>query len=169
MTKIGIMVGSLRKDSYNKKLGETVKEILEKDFSAEVEFLEIGNLPLYNGDMEENFPKEAEVLKNKIESCHRLVFITPEYNRSIPGVLKNALDWASRPSGKNSFSGKKVLCMGVSSGRLGTVSAQNELKKILVYLNCVVIGQPEIYIGEYKIEDEKVLEIVKKGLEVLIK
>jgi chromate reductase len=178
MAKIGILVGSLRKDSYNKKLGEVVKSILQNtEDRPQVEILEIGNLPLYNQDLEENFPEVAQELKNKIESCDKLVFVTPEYNRSVPGVLKNAIDWASRPYGKNSISLKKVLCMGVSSGKLGTVSAQNELKKILVYLNCVVVGQPEIYIGpsaemyseEKKEFSEKTLEIVKKGLEVLIK
>lgn len=172
MTKIGIIVGSLRKDSYNKKLGEKVKNILEKDFAgkvSETSFLEIKDLPIYNQDMEENFPVAASRFKTEIENSNRLIFITPEYNRSIPGVLKNAMDWASRPYGKNSFSHKKVLCMGVSGGRLGTVSAQNHLKQILVYLNCEVVGQPEIYIGDYNLEDEKVLEIIKKGLEVLIK
>ncbi len=172
MTKIAIIVGSLRKDSYNKKLGEIVKNILEKDFTeknCKAKILEIGDLPLYNEDLENNFPEVVLNLKKEIENSDRLIFITPEYNRSIPGVLKNALDWASRPYGKNSFSLKKVLCMGVSGGRLGTVSAQNHLKQILVYFNCQVVGQPEIYIGEYKIEDEKTFEVVKKGLQELLK
>lgn len=168
MTKVSIIVGSLRKDSYNKKLGETVKKILETELNSEAKILNIGDFPLFNQDDEEKMTDSVVNFKKEIETSDKLIFITPEYNRSIPGVLKNAIDWASRPNGKNSFSGKKVLCMGVSSGRLGTVSAQNELKKILVYLNCQVLGQPEIYVGEYKIEDEKVLEIVKKGLQVLL-
>jgi chromate reductase len=168
MTKVCIIVGSLRTDSANKKLGLKVKDILENKFQAEGELLEIGGLPLFNEDLEADFPAVVQELKNKVESSDRLIFITPEYNRSIPSALKNAIDWVSRPNGKNSFAGKKVLCMGVSSGRLGTVSAQHDLKKILLYLSCQVVGQPEIYVGEYKIEDEKVLGIVEKGLQVLL-
>jgi chromate reductase len=168
MTQVSIIVGSLRKDSSNRKLGLKVKEILENKFQAEAEILEVGGLPIFNEDLEANFPDSVSELKKKIESSDRIIFITPEYNRSLPAALKNAIDWISRPNGKNSFSGKKVLCMGVSSGRLGTVSAQHDLKKILIYLSCQVVGQPEIYVGEYKIEDEKVLALVEKGLQVLL-
>ncbi len=172
MTKIGIIVGSLRKESYNKKLAEMVKEIAKQNFSekiSEIKILEIKDLPIYNQDLEENFPEQASQLKKEIEESEKIIFITPEYNRSIPGILKNAIDWASRPYGKNSFAHKKVLCMGVSGGGLGTVSAQNHLKQILVYLNCIVVGQPEIYIGDYDLENEKTLEVIKKGLQELLK
>lgn len=171
MSKISIICGSFRKDSFNRKLSEIIKEIINKEYSEkieEVKILDIHEFPFFSEDLEKEFPENILEFKKEIEESSGIIFVTPEYNRSLPGVLKNAIDWASRPVGKNSFSNKKVICMGVSSGRLGTVSAQNELKKILVYLNSQVIGQPEVYIGEYKIEDEKVLEVVTKAIKILI-
>lgn len=171
MAKISIICGSFRKDSYNRKLSEIVKVIINNEYSEkieEVKILDIHLFPFFSEDLEKDVPENILEFKKEIDESSGVIFITPEYNRSIPGVLKNAIDWASRPVGKNSFSNKKIICMGVSGGRLGTVSAQNELKKILVYLNTYVIGQPEIYVGEYKIEDEKVLELVAKGVRTLI-
>jgi len=178
MSKVVIISGSLRKDSFNTKLANSIKNILEteyKDSVSEVKILDI-NFPLFNQDLESEMPSEVLNFKSYIESAEQIIFCTPEYNRSIPGVLKNAIDWASRPAGENSWVGKKVLTCGVSSGRLGTVSAQNELKKILNYFDCKVVGQPEIYIGPAeemfdKAQNDfnvKTLEVVKKGLEKLL-
>jgi chromate reductase len=113
----------------------------------EIEQAETGNLPLYNSDLEVAFPAEAAALKAKIESADGVIFATPEYNRSIPGGLKNAIDWASRPYGKNSFAGKPALVMGVSGGKLGTILAQSHLKVVLLHLNMDVLGQPEVFLG----------------------
>lgn len=137
--------GSLRKDSFNTALLRALQSLAPADM--QIEILEIGNLPLYNSDDEATFPIVAQALKDKIASADGVIIATPEYNRSIPGVLKNAIDWASRPYGQNSFSGKLALTMGVSVGKLGTAVAQSHLKQILTYLDMQVIGQPELYLG----------------------
>lgn len=116
----------------------------------QIDIAEIGNLPLYNSDDESTFPAVAQALKDKIEKADGIIIATPEYNRSISGVLKNAIDWASRPYGKNSFAKKPILIAGVSSGKLGTAIAQSHLKQILIHLDASVIGQPEIHLGPAK-------------------
>ena len=122
----------------------------------QIEIADIGNLPIYNQDDEASFPVTAQALKEKIEKADGVIIATPEYNRSISGALKNAIDWASRPYGKNSFAGKPVLIAGVSVGKVGTALAQNHLKQIMVYLDMDVIGQPELYLGPaQEIFDEK--------------
>lgn len=165
--------GSLRKDSFNTKLLHAMQELLPEDISLDV--VSIGELPLYDGDLEEAFPKEAQALKDAISGADALVIATPEYNRSMSGVLKNAIDWASRPYGKNSFAGKPVLVAGVSSGKIGTAVAQSHLKQVLVYLDAHMVGQPELYLGpaEDIFNDDGTLvdsmkERVKGALEALI-
>ena len=113
--KIGIVVGSLRKESINRQLAQAVAKLLPADFSAE--FIEIGDLPLYNQDLDGNQPAVVGAFKQHIEQQHGIIFVTPEYNRSIPGVLKNAIDHGSRPYGQNSWNGKAVGIMGTSTGR----------------------------------------------------
>lgn len=109
---------------------------------------DISGLPLYNGDVEESsFPEAATALKQAVEASDGVIFATPEYNRSMPGVLKNAIDWASRPWGKNSFAGKPALTMGVSIGKIGTAVAQSHLRQVLAYLDTKLVGQPELYLG----------------------
>src|SRR3989344_7522340 len=136
--------GSLRKGSYNTMLVKELAELAPEDMTIKV--VEIGNLPLYNQDDEATFPAVAQELKDKIEAADGVIIATPEYNRSIPGVLKNAIDWASRPYGKNSFAGKPVLTMGVSVGKIGTAVAQSHLRQVMLYLDTDVIGQPELYL-----------------------
>jgi len=143
--KIVAISGSLRKDSHNTMLIKALKELAPA--GMEIQEFEIGNLPLYNSDLESTFPAPAQALKDAIEASDGVIFATPEYNRSMSGVLKNAIDWASRPWGKNSFAGKTVLCAGVSVGRLGTALAQAHLKEVMLYLDAKVIGQPELYLG----------------------
>lgn len=153
--KIIAISGSLKKNSFNTTL---LNEI--KTFVPDLEILSIGDLPLFNEDLEENFPPTATVLKQKIGAADAIIFATPEYNRSIPGVLKNAIDWASRPWGKNSFAGKQVLVLGASVGPISTALAQYDLKKIMLYLDAHVVGQPEFYLGNAgeKIKDGKIVD-----------
>lgn len=168
--KIVAISGSLRKDSFNTQLIHALKDLAPAGMT--IEQLEIGGLPLYNTDLEAAFPAEAKALKTAIEGADGVIFATPEYNRSIPGVLKNAIDWASRPWGQNSFAGKAVLIMGVSVGKLGTALAQEHLKNIMLYLDGKVVGQPEIYLGPTqgvfdetgKIVEESTKELLSKGL-----
>ncbi len=137
--------GSLRKDSFNTALLHALQALAPADIKIEI--ADIGNLPLYNQDAEVSFPAEAKALKDKIEEADAIIIATPEYNRSIPGVLKNAIDWASRPWGENSFAGKPTLTLGVSVGKIGTAVAQSHLRQILAYLDTRLVGQPEVYIG----------------------
>jgi len=143
--KILAISGSLRKGSFNTALAHALPSLAPA--GMEIEVVGIGHLPIYDQDLEANYPAEAQAFKDKIESADGIIFVTPEYNRSIPGGLKNAIDWASRPWGKNSFKGKIVLAMGVSGGKIGTALAQSDLKEVMGYLDAMVIGQPELYLG----------------------
>ncbi len=174
MKKILAISGSLRAQSFNTGLTKALTLLVPEGMT--VEHADISTLPLFNSDLETSFPEAAQTLKNQIESADAIVFATPEYNRSIPGVLKNAIDWASRPWGKNSFAGKPVLVMGASVGSIATAVAQQELKKILLYLDAKIVGQPELYIGmaqekfneEGELTDQSTKDHIKKALEVLI-
>lgn len=165
--------GSLRKDSYNTMLLGALAKLAPE--GMQIEIAEIGNLPLYNQDDEAAFPEAAQALKEKIEAADGIIIATPEYNRSIPGGLNNAIDWASRPWGKNSFAGKTVLTMGVSVGKIGTAVAQSHLRHILLYLDANVIGQPELYLGpagelfdaEGSLTSDSTKELLTKALGVL--
>ena len=152
--KVAVFVGSLRKASFNRKLAKAVEKLMPDDF--EFDYLRIDHLPLYNQDFDDNYPPECAQLKRQIESADALLFVTPEYNRSIPGVLKNAVDIASRPYGTNSFAGKPGATMGVSVGATGTSMSQQHLRNVLLYLDVPLLGQPEVYIQfkEGLIDDE---------------
>ncbi|MEQ8689380.1 MAG: NAD(P)H-dependent oxidoreductase [Pseudomonadales bacterium] len=142
--EIAVVVGSLRRDSFNKKLANALA-ILASD---EVEFhaVEIGDLPLYNEDDDEHQAPSVKRLKSEIEAAHGVLFITPEYNRSVPGVLKNAIDHASRPYGQSVWAGKPAGVIGVSLGAIGTALAQQHLRNTLAYLDMPTLGQPEAFI-----------------------
>lgn len=165
--------GSLRKDSFNTALVHALQELAPADMQIAV--ADISALPLYNQDHEADFPAAAQALKEKVESADGIIIATPEYNRSIPGVLKNAIDWASRPYGHNSFAKKPVLIMGVSVGKLGTAIAQSHLRMMLTYLDMRIVGQPEVYLGpgseifdgEGKIVSDPTKEFLKTALETL--
>ncbi len=137
--------GSLRKDSFNTMLVRSLSELAPAGMSITI--ADISALPLYDQDAEASFPAAAQALKDMIAAADGVIIATPEYNRSIPGGLKNAIDWASRPYGKNSFAGKPVLIMGMSVGRLGAALAQAHLKQVMLHLDARVIGQPELYFG----------------------
>lgn len=165
--------GSLRKDSFNTALLRNLQALAPA--GMEIIIADISGLPLYNQDDEGAYPEVAQALKDKIASADSIIFATPEYNRSIPGVLKNAIDWVSRPYGQNSFAKKPVLVAGVSIGKIGTAIAQSHLRQVLTHLDMQVIGQPEIYLGpaqdifdaEGNITDESTKELLTKALEVL--
>ena len=142
--QIAVVVGSLRKDSFNRQLARAVISLAPADFAFD--FVDIGALPLYCQDYDADFPDVASRFKQQIESSDALLFVTPEYNRSIPGVLKNALDWGSRPWGKSSWSGKPGAVLGTSPGATGTALAQQHLRNVLAYLDVALLGQPEMFI-----------------------
>ncbi|MFZ6673539.1 NADPH-dependent FMN reductase [Undibacterium sp. Xuan67W] len=144
MYQIGIVVGSLRQDSFNQKLANALTKMGSHDFSFKQ--LHIGNLPLYNQDHDANQAESVRQLKSDIKASQGLIFVTAEYNRSIPGVLKNALDHASRPYGQSAWSGKPAGILGVSPGSTGTAMAQQHLRNVLSYLNAPTLGQPEGFI-----------------------
>ncbi|MCR6654172.1 MAG: NAD(P)H-dependent oxidoreductase [Cellvibrionaceae bacterium] len=142
--QIAVVIGSLRKDSFNRKLANALPKLAPAEFSFKQ--LEIGDLPLYNQDDDANPPAAAKRLKTEIAASKGVIFVTPEYNRSIPGVLKNALDHASRPYGQSAWAGKPAGVIGVSVGANGTAMAQQHLRNILAYLDMPAMGQPEAYL-----------------------
>lgn len=142
--QIGIIVGSLRRDSLNRKLARAILKLAPSEFSFK--FIEIGNLPLYNQDEDAKPAESVKQLKSDIQASHGLIFVTAEYNRSIPGVLKNAIDHASRPYGQSAWTGKPAGVLGASVGTIGTAAAQQHLRTILAYLDIPTLGQPEAFI-----------------------
>ncbi|HSX19646.1 MAG TPA: NAD(P)H-dependent oxidoreductase [Gammaproteobacteria bacterium] len=142
--QIGVVVGSLRKDSFNTKLAKALMKLAPADFTFK--FLPIGELPLYNQDLDGKQPEVVNQFKADIKNMQGILFVTPEYNRSIPGVLKNALDHASRPYGSNAWAGKPTAVIGISPGSAGTSMAQQHLRNILAYLDMPTMGQPEAFV-----------------------
>lgn len=143
-TQIAVIVGSLRRDSFNKKLAAAIVKLAPTDFAFTM--VRIDDLPLYNQD-DDAQPEPAVVrLRAVIKGSHGLLFVTPEYNRSFPGVLKNAIDHASRPYGQNAFAGKPAGVIGASVGAIGTAMAQQHLRNVLAYLDVPTLGQPEAFI-----------------------
>ncbi|HPF25257.1 MAG TPA: NAD(P)H-dependent oxidoreductase [Steroidobacteraceae bacterium] len=142
--KIAVIVGSLRKDSFNRKLADAIVKLAPPDWAFRQ--LEIGDLPLYNQDDDSDQASAVQRLKREVAVAHGVLFVTPEYNRSIPGVLKNALDHASRPYGQSAWAGKPAGLLGVSIGAIGTAIAQQHLRNVLAYLDMPTLGQPEAFI-----------------------
>ncbi|TLQ40486.1 NAD(P)H-dependent oxidoreductase [Ruoffia tabacinasalis] len=145
MTKIGVVVGSLRKESYARKWSVALAELFPAD--VEVEFLEIGNLPLYNEEYDENNPSEYTEFRNAVSAQDAIIFATPEYNRSTSGVLKNAIDVASRPWGQSVWTGKPALILGHSISNISGANAVQSLRPTLAFLDMPVLGQPEVYLA----------------------
>jgi chromate reductase, NAD(P)H dehydrogenase (quinone) len=142
--QIGYVIGSLRKDSYNRKLATALIKLGPTDFTFKE--LRIGDLPLYNQDDDKSQAPEVQRLKSEVRTCDGVMFLTAEYNRSIPGVLKNALDHASRPHGQNAWAGKPAGIIGASIGAVGTAVAQSHLRTVLAYLDMPLLHQPEAYL-----------------------
>jgi chromate reductase len=142
---IAVFVGSLRKESYNRKVAKTLVAIAPENLSLEL--VEIGDLALYNQDSDANPPEKYTAFRERIKSCDGVLFVTPEYNRSVPAVLKNAIDVGSRPYGKNSWDGKPGAVVSVSISSLGAFGANHHLRQSLVFVNVPAMPQPEAYIA----------------------
>jgi len=143
--KIAVIVGSLRKESFNLKTAKALIALAPESLSLEV--LNIANLPMFNEDLEATPPQEWVTFREKIVAADGLLFLTPEYNRSIPAVLKNAIDVGSRPYGKNSWNGKPGAIVSVSIGNISGFGANHHLRQSLVFVNVPTMAQPEAYIG----------------------
>ena len=143
-TRIAVVVGSIRPDSFNKQLALALAKLAPPQFVFE--HLRIDDLPLYNQDLDGKQPATVQRLKSEIAAAQGLLFVTPEYNRSIPGVLKNAIDQGSRPYGQNAWSGKPAAVVGISIGAIGTAIAQQHLRTVLAYLDVPTLGQPEVFL-----------------------
>ena len=143
--KIAVVVGSLRKDSFNRKLALALAALAPE--SLKLEIVEIGHLPLYNQDLDGAPPAEWVAFKQAIAAADGVLFVTPEYNRSVPGVLKNAIDVGSRPYGKSAWSGKPGAVVSASPGAIGGFGANHHLRQSLVFLNVPTMAQPEAYVG----------------------
>lgn len=143
--KIAVLVGSLRKESINRKMAQALIKLAPP--SLELHIIEIGQLPLYNQDFDDNPPQVSKDFKQAIQASDGVLFVTPEYNRSVPGVLKNAIDIASRPYGQSAWSGKPAAVMSVSPGAIGGFGANHHLRQSLVFLDMPTLQQPEAYIG----------------------
>ena len=139
------IAGSLRRDSYNRATLRAATELVPED--ATIEIFELDGIPGFNQDEEQNPPAEVAELKQRIREADAILFVTPEYNYSIPGVLKNAIDWASRPYGDSAWNGKPAAIMGASVGAMGTARAQYHLRQMMVFLNMFPVNQPEVMIA----------------------
>ncbi|MGC8537987.1 MAG: NADPH-dependent FMN reductase [Candidatus Micrarchaeia archaeon] len=157
-TKILGIAGSLRRDSYNRALLRAIADMAPE--GIKIEIYELDNIPLYNQDIDtpENMPEGVRDFKKKIKEADAILFVTPEYNRSIPGVLKNAIDWASRPYGDNSFDDKPVATIGATDGALGTAVVQYHMREIFSFLNAHPMEKPQLFISgiSKKLVDGKV-------------
>jgi chromate reductase len=143
--KIAVLVGSLRQQSLNKKMANVLITLAPEEL--ELEIISIGDLPLYNEDLDTSPPAEWTEFRNKLTSFDGVLFVTPEYNRSVPAVLKNAIDVGSRPYGKSSWDGKPGAIVSVSPGAIGGFGANHHLRQSLVFINVPAMPQPEAYIG----------------------
>jgi len=142
--RIGVIIGSLSRESVNRRLAEALQRLAPR----ELEFFEItyADLPLYNRDLDADYPQVARDFKDSVRSADAVLFVTPEYNRSIPGPLKNAIDWGSRPYGDNAWEDKPTGVIGGSPGKIGTAVGQQTLRGTLSYLNARQMTSPEAYI-----------------------
>jgi chromate reductase len=166
--------GSLRKESYNRSLLQAARELVSGD--AELEIFDLDGIPLFNQDLENRPPERLKEFKAKIKAADAVLIATPEYNYSIPGVLKNAIDCASRPYGDNAFEHKPVAIMGASIGMMGTARAQYHLRQCFVFLTCFALNQPEVMVPfaqekidkDGRVTDQKTREKIRELLESLV-
>ncbi len=143
--EVAVIVGSLRKDSINRKVAKALRELAPA--GLKLTFVEIGELPMYNQDLDENPPAAWVEFRGRIKAADAVLFVTPEYNRSVPAVLKNALDVGSRPYGMSAWDGKPGAVVSASPGASGGFGANHHLRQSLVFLNVAAMAQPEAYIG----------------------
>jgi chromate reductase len=172
-TILGI-AGSLRRQSFNRALLRAAQQLTPE--GATIETFELDGIPSFNEDEEKNPPAKITELKQRIRSADAILFVTPEYNYSVPGLLKNAIDWASRPYGDSAWSGKPVAIMGASVGTIGTARAQYHLRQMFVFLNMYSVNQPEVMVANAhkhfdesgNLTDEKAKTLVRQLLEELV-
>jgi chromate reductase len=170
MVKVAVVVGSLRRESINRKLANALTRLEAPGCSFH--FVELGDLPHYNEDLWPNPPAAVKRLKADIEAADAVLFVTPEYNRAIPGLVKDVIDWACRPRGQNSWAGKPAAIIGATGGKIGTAVAQSQLRSILLVLDLAVMGQPEAYIqvtpgliaDDFTVTDESVRKFLQTYL-----
>jgi len=143
--EVAVIVGSLRNDSINRKVANALAELAPERLKLSI--VEIGQLPIYNQDVDENPPAEWTAFRERIRAADAVLFVTPEHNRSVPAALKNALDIGSRPYGKSAWSGKPGAVVSASPGAIGGFGANHHLRQSLVFLNVPAMAQPEAYIG----------------------
>jgi chromate reductase, NAD(P)H dehydrogenase (quinone) len=173
LTILGI-AGSLRKQSFNRSLLSAAQQLAPAD--ATIEVFELDDIPSFNQDDEANPPAKVAELKQRVRAADAILFVTPEYNYSVPGVLKNAIDWASRPYGDSAWSGKPAAIMGASVGTIGTARAQYHLRQMFVFLNMYAVNQPEVMVAnahkhfdqEGKLTDETAQKLIRQLLEELV-
>ena len=168
------IAGSLRKQSFNRSLLRAAQELAPE--GTTIETFELDDIPSFNQDEEGNPPAKVVELKQRIRSADAILFVTPEYNYSVPGVLKNAIDWASRPYGDSAWNGKPVAVIGASVGTIGTARAQYHLRQMFVFLNMYAVNQPEVMVAnahkhfdqDGKLTDEMAKKLVRQLLEELV-
>jgi chromate reductase len=168
---VAVFVGSLRKESFNRKLANALIAMAPPPLKLEI--VEIRQLPLYNQDDDASPPATSVAFKERVQRAHAVLFVTPEYNRSVPGVLKNAIDVASRPYGKSAWNGKPGAVISLSPGAIGAFGANHHLRQSLVFLNVPAMPQPEAYIGHAaelfdesgKLTDDSVRDFLSKFLQ----
>ena len=166
--KVPVLVGSLRKASSNPRLARAVEKLAPQELAFE--HVRIDDLPLYDQDFDSDYPPRCKQLKAQIQAADALLFATPEYNRSVPGVLKNAIDIASRPYGTSAFAGKPGAVIGASIGATGSALAQQHLRNTLAYLDVPLLGQPEVFVqfkddGPVDAEGEITVDSTRKFLQ----
>lgn len=169
------IAGSLRRESYNRAALRAATKLAPE--GAVLETFELDDIPLFNQDEDQNPPAKVVELKQEIRAADAILFVTPEYNYSVPGVLKNAIDWASRPYGDSAWNGKPAAIMGATVGALGTARAQYHLRQIMVFLNMFPLNQPEVMIGnaatrfdqQGNLTDETTTKLIRQLLENLVK
>ncbi|MDO5045044.1 MAG: NADPH-dependent FMN reductase [Coriobacteriia bacterium] len=175
MKKLGIIVGSIRKDSYHKIIAQKLVELLPEDYEAE--FIDIADVPIYSEDYDNGILEEPQSYKRVREQASKVdgfIVLSPEYNRSVPGGMKNIIDVLSRPAGRFVFSHKPVMVLTASRGQMGGILANHYLRSSLMFLDADVMAQPEMYLGtidKYIIDgviQEKTLEKIKAGLAAFI-
>src|SRR5215204_1814740 len=168
------IAGSLRRESYNRAALRAATQLVPEGTSIEI--FELDGIPGFNEDEEQNPPAKVVELKRRIREMDAVLFVTPEYNYSVPGVLKNAIDWASRPYGDNAWDGKAAAIMGASVGAIGTARAQYHLRQMFVFLNVFAVNQPEVMIGnaakrfdaEGNLTDETTKDFIRQLLQSLV-
>jgi chromate reductase, NAD(P)H dehydrogenase (quinone) len=143
--KVAVVVGSLREGSVNRQFAKALAKLVRA--KLDLQFVEIGDLPFYNQDLEAELPASVTRFKQQIEAADAVLFVTPEYNRTFSGVLKNAIEWGSRPWGKNSWAGKPAAIVGATLGAVGTAAAQSQLRSVVSVIGMPLTTQPEIYLN----------------------